>query len=179
CNACDVDAVTRVYQVKRRNVQLPLPVIVADATQILALAVWEPLFEALVERFWPGPLTLLLTALPHVPSMLTGGTGRIAVRISSHPAAHVLSSALGGALVSSSANISGRPPVTKVNSLDFALLSAVDGMILDGPEPTGNAPSTLVELVKDMPQPTLRVLRPGAITVPQLASAGYRVIAEG
>lgn len=177
CNACDANAVARVYQVKRRNVQLPLPVIVSEICKIGAIATFDPAFEPLVQRFWPGPLTVLLPALSDVPAMLTGGTGRVAVRVSPHPVARLLSAAVGGVLVSSSANISGQPAVQRGQDVDCRLLSVVDGIVLDGPEPSGSAPSTLVELVHDQPQATLRILRLGAISAEQLAEAGYSVFA--
>lgn len=178
CDAFNADAVARVYQAKRRSVQLPLPVIISDFTKISLLAVYNTVLDPLVQKFWPGPLTILLPALPCVPTLLTGGTGRVALRVSSHPAAHVLSAAAGGALVSSSANISGMPAVTTFSQLDPQLLAAVDGVVCEGPEPAGGKPSTLVELVDSHThagsvKPVLRLLRHGVITVEQLEEAGY------
>lgn len=176
CNACDADAVARVYQVKQRSVQLPLPVIVSKVEAIKSIAHFHPAFFPLVQRFWPGPLTLLLPALGGVPTMLTGGTGRVAVRVSPHPVAQMLSAAVGGALVSSSANISGQPAARRAFEVDSRLLAGVDGIVLDGPEPAGSAPSTLVELLQDGPHPALRVLRLGAVSLEQLAEAGYDML---
>lgn len=176
CNACDADAVARVYQVKQRSVQLPLPIIVSEIEKISTIATFYPAFSPLVQRFWPGPLTVLLPACAGVPTMLTGGTGRVAVRVSSHPVAQMLSAAVGGALVSSSANISGQPAVRQAYDVDRRLLAAVDGIMLDGPEPAGSAPSTLVELLHEQSTPVLRVLRLGAVSVEQLVQAGYEVL---
>lgn len=176
CNACDADAVARVYQVKQRSVQLPLPIIVSGMEKIRAIANFDSALAPLVQRFWPGPLTVLLPALAGVPAMLTGGTGRVAVRVSPHPVAQMLSAAVGGALVSSSANMSGQPAVRRAFDVDSRLLAGVDGIVLDGPEPAGSAPSTLVELVHNRPQSTLRVLRLGAVSREQLAEAGYEVL---
>lgn len=183
CKACDFDAVARVYQAKRRDVHLPLPVIVAGEEHLRAVARSEPALEALIQSFWPGPLTVLLPALGHVPPLLTGGTGRIALRVSSHPVAHALSEAVGEALVSSSANISGRPAVTRVEQLDPELLQRVDGILAQGPVPAGGAPSTLVEWVQSSsatgaikPVGCLRLLRLGAVSVQDLEHAGYTVL---
>lgn len=148
CDACNADAVARVYQAKRRSVQLPLPTIVSEVDKVGVMAVFEPLLRPLTERFWPGPLTVLLPARATVPPMLTGGTGRVAVRVSSHPIAHMLSGAVEGGLVSSSANISGLAAVTQALKVDPCLMTAVDGIVIEGPEPAGGAPSTLVELVE-------------------------------
>lgn len=176
CDPFNADAVARVYQAKRRSVQLPLPVIISDFAKIHLLAVYDSALDNLVQTFWPGPLTVLLPALPCVPSLLTGGTGRVALRVSSHPVAHVLSTAAGGALVSSSANISGMPAVIKFSQLDPRLLVAVDDVIREGPEPAGGKPSTLVKLVDThtrSARPVLRIVRQGVITAEQLEAAGY------
>lgn len=181
CDACNADAVARVYQAKRRSVQLPLPTIVSEVDKIQEMAVFEPLLRPLTERFWPGPLTVLLPVLAAVPPLLTGGTGRVAVRVSSHPVAYMLSGAVKGGLVSSSANISGFAAVTQAIKVDSRLMAAVDGIVVEGPEPAGGAPSTLVELVPAEEAgarggPALRILRQGCMGAGQLAEAGYRVV---
>lgn len=179
CDACHGAAVARVYQAKHRSVQLPLPAIVPTMGFIAAVAQMEVEQEAFVtglaQKFWPGPLTLLLPALPHIPPMVTGGTGRIALRVSPHPVPQALSAALSGALVSSSANISGEAAVTSAMALSPTLLSAVDGLVLDGPSPAGGAPSSLIHLVPSHAGFTLHVLREGAISIEQLQMAGYSV----
>lgn len=177
CDACNAAAVARVYQAKHRSVQLPLPVIIPAVEALGRVAQLNPSLELLVKtlarQFWPGPLTLLLPALPHVPVMLTGGTGRIALRVSPHPLAQAL--AVGGALVSSSANISGDAPVTKPALLNPALLSCADGLLVGGPEPAGGSPSSLIELLSTDTGPIVHVLREGAISIEQLRQAGYTV----
>lgn len=171
--ACHAGAVARVYAAKRRAAGLPLPVIGADRAQIERLAIVDVRAAALMERFWPGPLTLLLPARPHVPKGITGGTGRIAVRVSSHAVARALANAAGEALAASSANMSGCPAVTRAASLDPELLAAVDGTLDGDPAPEGGLPSTLAEVLA---QGRVRVLRAGAVSRQALEAAGYRVI---
>lgn len=179
--ACDAAAVARVYQAKARPVHRPLPVIVADRTQLERIAFVDTRLEPLMARFWPGPLAILLPARARVPMGITAGTGRIAVRISSHQVAHALALAVGEAIASSSANISGHTPVTRLADVDTVLLARVDGA-LDAcppdmphtPQPSGNVPSTLVEIVGER---TLRILRAGAITQDMLCETGYEVVA--
>lgn len=172
CRVCDAGAVNKVYAAKRRAPGLPLPVLGADMAQLLRVAVFPAGVEDLGRRFWPGPLTLLLPALPCVPESITAGTGRIAVRVSSHAVARALAAAAGEALAASSANISGRAAVTTVQALDAELTAAVDGVLDMEPVPGGGLPSTLARLDDE----GLRILRVGAVSPAALEAAGYRVI---
>lgn len=175
CKACDADAVARVFLAKRRKFNLPLPIIAANRAQVEKVAFWDARLDTLARQFWPGPLTVLLAARDCVPGMLTGGTGRVAVRVSSHVGACRLAEQAGEALVASSANISGQPPVTTLDGLDPALLAATDGLLGLGEQPQGGLPSTLVEFT---PQGPLRLLRNGAVPSDALAAAGFSVVAS-
>ena len=101
------------------------------------------LYRKLLSRFWPGPLTLLLPVVSGLPEALTGGSGRIAARVSSHPAARELALACGFPIVSTSANISGRPAVTSADALDAELVASLnpetDGVFDALPAPGGDA----------------------------------------
>lgn len=172
CRVCDASAVAKVYAAKRRAAGLPLPVLGANREQLAQVALFSEGVEALARRFWPGPLTLLLPALPCVPESITAGTGRIAVRVSSHPVARALALAAGSALAASSANISGRAAVTTVSALDAELTAVVDGVLDMGPTPGGGLPSTLARLEAD----GLHILRVGAVSVAELEAAGHSII---
>lgn len=171
CPVCDAVAVARVYAAKRRAAGLPLPVLGANREQLARVADFPAGVEDLARRFWPGPLTLLLPALPCVPASITAGTGRIAVRVSSHPVARALALAADSALAASSANISGRAAVTRAQALDAALTAAVDGVLDLEPAPGGGLPSTLARLDAD----GLHILRVGAVSPAALEAAGYRL----
>lgn len=177
CSVCDAKAVAKVYAAKHRAARLPLPVLGANLEQLLRVAEFPSGVEALAQRFWPGPLTLLLPARPCVPESITAGTGRIAVRVSSHPVARGLALAAGSALAASSANISGRPAVTSVQALDAELVAAVDAVLDGAPLPSGGLPSTLARLDADNVR-ILRILRAGAVSAAALEAAGYEVIEE-
>lgn len=86
CLAADAAAVGRIYQLKRRPVQRPLPLLAADAAQAGNVVRLEAAPPELVARFWPGPLTLLLPARPGLPEPLLSAGGKAAVRVSPHPA---------------------------------------------------------------------------------------------
>lgn len=166
-------AVTAVYRAKRREQTLPLPVVVGDIAQLpLVLREVPPALLDIARYFWPGPLSVVCPAASQVPALLTGGTGKLAVRVSSHPAVRDLCVAC-GPLCASSANISGRPPVARVEDLDPDLLLRVDGVFNAAPEPAGGLPSTLVELRDEK---TLAILRRGAVDAECLKERGWKVV---
>lgn len=174
CRVSDEEAIARVFQVKRRLLAMPLPVILADMEQLALVAQVPPnLIEdvtRLERTFWPGPLSVILPARMHISPLLTGGTGHIAVRVSSHPVPRELAALVGEPIVASSANISGQPAVTQAEALDAELVDAV-GAVLDlGPTPSGGGPSTLVE---PLGKGRLRVHRSGAVTGKDLRAAAF------
>lgn len=180
CRADMAEAVLRVFQYKHRSPSMPLPVILGSMEQLELVAC--PSAEtgadlALLSRFWPGPLTLLLPARTSLPEALTGGSGHIAVRVSSHPAARALALACGFPIVSTSANISGRNAVADVRQLDDELLSAlrdgVDGVYDAPPAPAGGEASTIAEPVGGR---RLRILREGALPLARLEEAGFHIL---
>ena len=180
CNALNPDAVGAVYTVKRRPYRLPLPVIIGDIAQIGSVAEYVfPVAEQLMIRFWPGPLSIVFPASPEVPDLLTAGTGRIAVRLSSHPGAAALCRASGMVLTASSANISGVPPVMQVQDLDPELAPGVAGVFDAPPQPAGEDPSTIVDVLPGGEGGIVRILRHGAVSEATLIAAGFSISADG
>lgn len=173
--ALDADATARVYRAKHRSTVRPLPLILGDWEQLDMIAKVHDELMPLLKRFWPGPLSVIFPARLRVPDILTGGTGRMAVRLSSHPVARALAQAVGEPITSSSANISGNPAVVSVNQLDEELIASVMGILDEPPVPAGGLPSTLVERMEDG---RLRLLRAGAVTSAQIAEAGFEVVEE-
>lgn len=170
--ALDADATARVYRAKHRSTVRPLPLILGNWEQLDMVAKVPDGFMPLLKRFWPGPLSVLFPARLRVPDILTGGTGRVAVRLSSHPVARALAEAVGEPITSSSANISGTPAVVSADQLDKELLVSVKGVLDEPPTPAGGLPSTLVELLEDG---KLHILRSGAVTSAELIAAGFEV----
>ncbi len=180
CRADNAAAALRVFQCKKRALSMPLPVILGCREQLELIACPDPsLTDDLnsLTVFWPGPLTLLLPAKPSLPDTVTGGSGRIAARVSSHPAARALALACGFPIVSSSANISGRPAVTQAAELDPELLRSLnpetDGVLDEPPAPGGGEASTIVEPLGGR---RLRLLRKGALPTTTLQSAGFSFV---
>lgn len=158
--ALDAAAVRRVFEVKGRPESRPLLVLVDSEAMVETVAEVPARARALMARHWPGPLTLVLRARPVVPPEVHAGTGTIGVRLSPHPVACGLVSALGAPVTAPSANLTGEAPPSDA----AAVLRAFDGriaLVLDaGPTP-GVSPSTVLDVTADPP----RLIRAGAVRV--------------
>lgn len=156
--AFDARAVARIFEIKGRPSFDPLIVHVADRSMLQEVVGVVPAAgETLIERFWPGPLTLVLAKRPAVPGLVTAGLSTVAVRMSDHPVARGLLEAVGSPLAAPSANPFGRLSPTRAEHVARMLGDRVD-LILDGGATTHGIESTIVALE---PRPVL--LRPGAI----------------
>jgi L-threonylcarbamoyladenylate synthase len=180
CLACCAQAVGRVYQLKGRAVQQPLPLLAADMAQVSGTMRPEAAPPGLLSRFWPGPLSVLLPVRLYLPGLLLNTEGKAAVRVTSHPLAAELARRAGGLLTASSANMSGRAPACERGGLDPELLDALGalgdmgGILEGGPAPTGGAPSSLVEPLDGVSR--IRLLRAGAVSAEALAVAGFACV---
>jgi L-threonylcarbamoyladenylate synthase len=153
-------AVERLVAVKRRPADQPILVIVADREQLAqVIERTPPMAERCMERFWPGPLTLVLPARPTVSPLLTGTTGRLGVRLPAPALPRLLAAAAGGPVTATSANRSGAPPPTTAAMVQAALGAAID-LILDGGPTPGGPPSTVLDLCDERP----RLIREGRIS---------------
>jgi L-threonylcarbamoyladenylate synthase len=111
CDPMNAEAVYRLLAMKRREVDKGLILVAADIEQLLPYL--QPLSVTELETLrqsWPGPVTWIIPCLPSVPVWLRGAHDSLAVRVSAHPLVQQLCSAWGGPIVSTSANVSGRPP---------------------------------------------------------------------
>lgn len=153
-------AVRRIFALKGRPFVKPLPLIAA-ARETVRQVVTEasPLAEALMDRFWPGSLTILLSPSVRVPKMLAGPDGKIGVRVPPRCPARDLAELCGGWLTATSANLSDEPNASVIDQIAPALRDAVDLVMDLGPSP-GGEPSTVVEPLAD----GVRIIREGAIS---------------
>ncbi|MBF0357685.1 MAG: threonylcarbamoyl-AMP synthase [Magnetococcales bacterium] len=119
----------------------------------------QPVTQALMDRFWPGPLTLVLPALTNISPQLTGGSGYIALRHSSSTLVAELLEALGGAIVSTSANRSGGPALLDRQQVIKEFGSEL-GCVVSGPSLRSPLPSTVLKVT---PQGSVELLRSGAV----------------
>jgi len=153
------DALARLAAAKLRPEGKPLPLIAADRAQVEAVgSLADPLAARLAARFWPGPLTLLLPAAPGLHAAITAGGATVGVRIPASDVARALAREAGGALVSTSANVSGEPPPSSAAALSAGLVARIDGVLDGGPAP-GGLPSTVVALERG----GVRLVRAGAV----------------
>lgn len=152
-------AVEKVFALKGRSYKNPLPVIIHGHEVLLELAEEiTPAAKKAMQRFWPGPLTIIFRASGAVPPLITAGTGRIGVRISSHAVAQALARGLGGPLTATSANLAGGPECTRAEEVMAVFGSSVAAIVDSGPAPGGKG-STIVDATTVPP----KILRQGAI----------------
>ena len=111
----------------------------------------------------------IFTAKKEVPTALTAGLNKVAVRLTAHPAARELCLHC-GPITASSANLAGEAPVTEAALLSSELLSACAGVLDVGPSPKGGQPSTLIEMLEPG---VLRIVRPGAVSATVLSQMGW------
>ena len=159
-NALDAAAVARIYEAKGRPPTSPLIVHVASAEMAREVAaVWPEAAGTLADRYWPGPLTLVLPKQPCVPDIVTAGLETVGIRVPAHPVALALIRLAGVPIAAPSANrFSGLSPTTAEHVRD-SLGGAVD-LILDGGQTDVGIESTVLSLAG--PRPVL--LRPGMVS---------------
>lgn len=159
-DALNPAAVERVFALKRRPAVKPILVLVADPCGVRSLVEQvTPPAERLMQHFWPGLVTVIFTARKKLPANLTAGTGKIGIRVPSHPVAAALVKAAGGPLTGTSANISGQAGCHRVADLDPQLAAAADAVLDAGPL-AGGTGSTVVDATAEK----VRVLRQGSVS---------------
>lgn len=159
----DARAVARIFEIKRRPEFDPLIVHIADRAALERVVAHVPrAAEALIARFWPGPLTLVLPKRPRVPGLVTAGLSTVAVRMPSHPVARALLREVGEPLAAPSANAFGGLSPTRAAHVAQALGAELD-LILDGGPTHYGIESTIVAL-----EPAPALLRPGALAVEEI-----------
>jgi L-threonylcarbamoyladenylate synthase len=137
-------ALSRLFALKGRSADKPVLLIVDDSSQLVSLvAEIPPVFTMLMQKFWPGPLTLVFPGAPSLPEMLTGHRSTIGVRVSSHPVARQLVRAYGRPITATSANLSGHQPAVTPDGVRAQLGPDLD-LVLDGGETPGGWGSTLL-----------------------------------
>jgi L-threonylcarbamoyladenylate synthase len=113
----------------------------------------------LASAFWPGPLTLLIAAPSSLAPAVTGGTGRVGVRVPADVVARAVCRAVGYPVTATSANISGQPPTAEPDEVE-RMMGARIALLIDGGPTHGGAPSTIVDVTDASP----RLVRAGAIS---------------
>ena len=163
-NALDEDAATKIYQAKGRPSDNPLLVHVADKEDVYDLVEnIDDRAKLLMDKFWPGPLTIVFKKKAIIPDRTSGGLDTVAIRMPSDQVARDLIRRAGVPIAAPSANISGRPSPTKPEHIIRDMDGRVDGILVGGPCNYG-VESTIVDLSDDIAM----VLRPGSVTLEML-----------
>lgn len=174
-DAANPAAIRAIFALKGRPADHPLIVHLADAAQIDAWArEIPPAARTLAQRFWPGPLTLVLKRARGVADLLTGGQDTIGLRVPAHPLAQALLTAFGGGLAAPSANRFGHVSPTTAQHVREEFGDALP-LVLDGGPCQVGIESTIVDLSSGAP----RILRPGRIALAALEGALGGKLASG
>jgi L-threonylcarbamoyladenylate synthase len=166
-NALDAEAVQGIFNAKGRPARNPVIVHVHEADGVRTIAQsWPDEAARLAERFWPGPMTLVLPKKNNVPATVTGGGPTVAVRVPSHPVAQALLRAVELPIAAPSANRSSELSPTEAKHVLRHLEGRIPLILDAGPTPKG-IESTVIDLSVSSP----RLLRPGIISAEQIESA--------
>ncbi|MBI4871363.1 MAG: threonylcarbamoyl-AMP synthase [Candidatus Riflebacteria bacterium] len=161
------EALSRVFELKGREPDKPLPIFVADTRAARDIFLeFPPAFERLAAAFWPGALTLVGAPAGDLPSEVRAADGTVAVRVPSVRLLQQLLSRLGHPLACTSANRSGSPPLVDLAAVERELGHGL-ALLVATEEPSGGTPSTVVALQAGVP----RVLRAGAISEEAILAA--------
>lgn len=166
-NALDPQAIQRVFDLKLRPRSNPILVLIQGPEDLKNFVKKVPgAARILMEKFWPGNLTLVFEAAEKVSPQLTAHTGKIGIRIPSHPVARALVRQAQGPITGTSANLSGQPGCNQVCNLPSAILDGAD-MILDAGPLAGGAGSTIVDVTEN----PVRILRQGRVAPAEIFQA--------
>ena len=166
-NAWDSRAVARIFEVKGRPSINPLIVHVADGQGAMdCAAVWPEMATRLATRFWPGPLTLVVPRGPRIPDGVTGGGDTVGIRWPFHPFMQAVIRACGFPLAAPSANLSNQLSPSSASHVIAGLGQRIP-LIVDGGDCNVGIESTVVDVTGPVP----RILRPGMISLEEIADA--------
>jgi L-threonylcarbamoyladenylate synthase len=164
-------AIKRLFSAKGRSAGSPVLILIGSLESLDPYVEQiPPVALRLIEKFWPGGLTLVFRASSKVSPLLTGGTQKIGIRLSSHPVATALARTIDAPISGTSANISGLPGCRNAQEVLESLGSGVD-LILDGGETAGKVGSTVLDVTEQPP----RILREGIISREQLKACSFDI----
>ena len=160
-------AVDRIYDIKTRARHKPLSLLIADVAQAYGLARnCDTAFDRLAERFWPGPLTIIMKAGSGLPLRVTANTGNVALRVPEAAIARAVVARLGLPITATSANLSGHPECTSADSVREQLGDKIP-LIVDGGPTARTIATTIVDLTGG--GNSWSILREGAIPTHEIA----------
>jgi len=156
----NLDAVQRVFDLKGRPANMPIPVLLADATDLESCVkeIPDAAFD-LADKFWPGALTLVLKKSNAIPDIISAGGDTVAVRVPNHSVPRQLVRGLGAPITGTSANRSGQPGLTAADAVRETFGDELE-LVIDAGEITGGVASTVLDLSGGVPV----LLRQGVVS---------------
>jgi len=176
-NPFDAAAVRRIMRIKRRD-EKPMPVLVSGIDGALALIEAGGLAQSRMQHLWPGARTIVAKRAAGAPRSPAFGRGTVGVRMPNHGLALKIIEAAGGAIIGTSANISGRRAARSIDELDREIADAVD-LVVDAGMAPGGLPSSVVEVSMEGGKESWVLLRAGAISVEVIKAAAGKKMGRG
>lgn len=174
-NGLDEEAVKNIYKAKGRPSDNPLILHISEIDQLDPLVEEIPdLAYACMEKFWPGPLTIIFKKSAAIPNIITAGLDTVAIRMPDHKIASELISKAKVPIAAPSANLSGKPSPTKGSHVVEDMMGKIE-MIIDGGNTGVGLESTVLDLSTEIPT----ILRPGGITLEDLTNVIHNVVQDG
>ncbi len=171
CDPMQEHALERLFEAKKRSKDLGVPLIFSDLAQCEAFHEFSELEKILARLFWPGALTLVVTARESVAVHLTGGRNSIAIRVPDHPIPRNIAKELGTPIVGTSANITGGPSPFDISTAMAQLSDDVDLYIDAGPSNITNN-STIIGVEEENGETSnIKVYREGALSINRLTES--------
>lgn len=169
--AGDDAAVRRLYAVKGRSPDKPLPLLLADVSDAARVAEVTPLARALATRFWPGALTIVMRKVDSYRSLALAGGDSVALRVPDHEFVRRIVRALGEPVTGTSANRSGTRAPVSAAEVAFQMGEMVE-LIIDGGQSRTRLESTVIDITRDKPE----IVREGAVSRGEVEEALGRAV---
>jgi len=145
CRALDKNAIKKIFYVKERPKDKPLPIIASDQAMVREICCdISEIAKEFMDKFWPGPLTLVLKGKKNLPNGIIDDMGRVAVRVSNHPFCLALTKELSSPVTATSANKSNKPACITAYQVSIQLNGLIP-LIIDGGETRGGLASTIID----------------------------------
>ncbi|MFH1075640.1 MAG: L-threonylcarbamoyladenylate synthase [Pseudomonadota bacterium] len=166
-DAFNPEAIDRVFRIKQRPYNKPISVLIKDTNDLHILVKHVPsAAKCIMDNFWPGQITIVFEAKSTISRNLTGGTGKIGIRMPEHPVALSLVKEVNSPITGTSANISGKVGCSAISDLDAQIADKLD-MILDAGPLKGGAGSTVIDVTTPFPT----ILREGYVSAKNIIAA--------